>query len=137
MDESILNSIKKVLNIPEDYNVFDQDVILHTNSVFSTLHQLGLGPETGFEITGPDEVWADFIQDFLPYNSTKSYVYLRVRMLFDPPTTSYMISAMEKQIQELEWRLNVTREIETYPLPPEGDPDDRAYAARSYPANRR
>ena len=121
MDESILNSIKKILSIPEDYDVFDQDVILHTNSVFSTLHQLGLGPVHGFEITGPDEVWRDFLGGKLPYNATKSYVYLRVRLLFDPPTTSYMITAMKEQILELEWRLNVTRESELVETIPPSD----------------
>lgn len=110
MNQSILNCTKKILGISEDYTAFDEDIITHINSVFSTLTQLGIGPEEGFIIEDDSAEWADFFGDDLQYHSVKSYVYLRVRMLFDPPTTSYVLTAMEKQIQELEWRLNVHRE---------------------------
>ena len=111
MEQSILISTKKILGIEEDYTVFDLDIITHINSAFSTLTQLGVGPANGFMIEGVDELWIDFIADEDPqYNSVRSYVYLKARQLFDPPQTSYLISAMEKQILELEWRLNVHRE---------------------------
>ncbi len=128
MDQSILNSTKKVLGIAEDYTVFDLDIITHINTAFSTLTQLGVGPTTGFMIEDNTAVWADFIEDDLDFqwNSIKSYVFLKVRQLFDPPTTSYLIAATQKQIEELEWRLNAHREetdwVDPNPTPiyPEG-----------------
>lgn len=110
MDQSILNSTKKILGISEDYTAFDLDIITHINTAFSTLTQLGLGPSEGFMIEDDDAVWEDFLNDSTQFNAVKSYVFLKVKLLFDPPTTSYLISAYEKQIQELEWRLNVNRE---------------------------
>lgn len=110
METSILKSTKKILGLAEDYTVFDLDVITHINSAFSTLTQLGVGPVEGFMIEDETADWSDFILDDLQYNSIKTYVYLRVRQLFDPPTTSYLIAAFNDQIKELEWRLNVHRE---------------------------
>lgn len=110
METSILLGIKKVLGIPGDYEVFDPDVITHINSAFSTLTQLGIGPAAGFMIEDDSAVWADFIADDMQLNAVKTYVFLRVKQLFDPPTTSYLISAFNDQIKELEWRLNVHRE---------------------------
>lgn len=112
MEQSILISTKKVLGIAEDYTVFDLDIITHINTAFSTLTQLGVGPAEGFMIEDETAVWTDFdpIDDDRLYNSVKSYVFLRVRQLFDPPSTSYLIAAFDRQIQELEWRLNVYRE---------------------------
>lgn len=110
MEQSILISTKKILGIAEDYTVFDLDIITHINTAFSTLTQLGVGPSNGFMIEDDEAVWHDFIQDDLQYNSVKSYIFLRVRQLFDPPTTSYLISAFDKQIVELEWRLSSHRE---------------------------
>jgi hypothetical protein len=110
MEQSILTSTKKILGIAEDYTVFDLDIITHINSAFSTLTQLGVGPAEGFMINDAEAEWPDFIVDDFQYNSVKSYVFLKVRQLFDPPQTSYLINAMEKQIQELEWRLNAHRE---------------------------
>ena len=110
MEQSILTSTKKILGIAEDYTVFDLDITTHINSAFSTLTQLGVGPAEGFMIEDATAVWTDFIADDLQYNSVKSYVFLRVRQLFDPPTTSYLIAATERQIEELEWRLNAHRE---------------------------
>jgi hypothetical protein len=120
MEQSILISTKKILGIAEDYTVFDLDIITHINSAFSTLTQLGVGPPQGFMIEDATENWTDFIADDFQYNSVKSYVFLRVRQLFDPPTTSYLIAAVDKQIQELEWRLNVHREEMNWVDP---DPD--------------
>ena len=111
MGQSILTSTKKILGIADDYTAFDLDVIMHINSAFSTLAQLGIGPAGGFMIEDKDEEWEDFLETDDPqYNSVKSYLYLKVRQIFDPPTTSYLITAVEKQIQELEWRLNTLRE---------------------------
>lgn len=106
-DDSILDSVKKMLGIASDYTEFDVDIILHINSVFSTLNQLAVGPETGFIIEDKNAKWSDFIGEDPALSSVKSYVYLRVRLLFDPPTTSFAIESFKSQIQELEWRLNV------------------------------
>jgi len=114
MIESILDSVKKSLGLSADYDAFDHDIVMHVNSAFSTLHQLGVGPAEGFEITGADEEWASFLGSDPVLNSVKTFVYLDVRMLFDPPSTSYMISAMEKRIDEAKWRINVYRESKTY-----------------------
>lgn len=110
MEASILTSTKKILGLAEDYTAFDLDVITHINTAFSTLTQLGVGPATGFMIEDDTAVWSDFIVDDYQNNSVKSYVYLRVRQIFDPPSTSYLITAYDNQIKELEWRLNVHRE---------------------------
>lgn len=114
MENSILKSTKKMLGIADDYTVFDHDIITHINTAFTTLTQLGVGPDEGFMIEDDRALWEDFIEDDLQYNSVKSYVFLRVRMLFDAPTTSYLISAANEQIRELEWRLNVHRENITW-----------------------
>lgn len=110
MDESILNSVKKMLNLQPDYTVFDLDIIMHINSVFSTLHQLGVGPTDGFEITDNVPTWDSFTLGDVRYNMVKSYVYKKVRLVFDPPSNSFTVTALEKQIAEDEWRLNVIRE---------------------------
>ena len=110
METSILQSIKKLLGIPSDYDVFDSDVMTHVNSAFSTLTQLGIGPSTGFMIEDETAEWADFLADDKQLNPVKTYVALRVRQIFDAPQTSYLIEAFNSQIKELEWRLNVHRE---------------------------
>jgi len=110
MEESILKSTKKILGVDPKYSVFDLDIITHINTFFSTLNQLGLGPINGFMIEDDTAVWADFINDNMKINSVKTYIFLRTRLVFDPPATSYVISALERQVQELEFRLNVTRE---------------------------
>jgi hypothetical protein len=128
MEESILIGTKKILGIDASYTAFDHDILTHINSAFSTLTQLGVGPAAGFMIEDDTSKWADFIDTSTDpqYNSVKSYVFLRVRQLFDPPSTSYLISAVERQIQELEWRLNVHREETewTDPDPPIYDLED-------------
>lgn len=112
MADSILTSVKKILGIEEDYTVFDTDIIIHINTVLNVLHQLGIGPVEGFMITDKTDTWDEYLGGDILLNDVKTYVCLRVRVLFDPPTTSYLISAMEKQIAEFEWRINVTREEE-------------------------
>lgn len=121
MDMSILNSTKKILGIANDYTAFDQDIITHINTAFSTLTQLGVGPADGFMIEDDSAVWAEFIDIDIQLNSVKSYVFLRVRLLFDPPGTSYLINAYQDQIKELEWRLNTHRE-ETAWVDPDPEP---------------
>lgn len=108
--DSILTSIKKMLGIEQEYTQFDLDIILNINSVLMTLSQLGVGPETGFAIIGAEETWDDFLGDRTDLESVKSYIYLKVRLLFDPPTSSFVLEAMERQINEFEWRLNVQAE---------------------------
>lgn len=110
MVDSILDDTKQVCGIEPDYTHYDLDIMMHINSVFATLNQLGVGPADGFEITGNTEVWDDFIAGNKKFNSVRTYVVMKVRSIFDPPTTSFAIGAMEKQLQELEWRLNVVRE---------------------------
>lgn len=113
---SILNSVKKVCGLPPEYDVFDEDIIMHTNSVFAVLGQLGVGPVEGFAIEDDSAEWSDFLGDVTLLNSVKTYVQLRVRMLFDPPTTSFAIGAMQEQIREFEWRINVHRELLQPPI---------------------
>lgn len=107
MEDSILISTKKILGLDEAYTVFDLDVITHINSVFTTLTQLAVGPAAGFAIEDETGLWSDFITPEMNLNAVKTYVYLRVRLLFDPPTTSFLVAAVQEQIKELEWRLNV------------------------------
>lgn len=120
MNDSILTSVKKALNLAEDYEAFDPDVIMHINGVFSTLNQLGVGPSVGFMIEDKVPTWSAFLGSDPRLNHVKTYVFLRVRMLFDPPQTGFHTKAMEDQIKELEWRINAQREDEhwTAPVPP-------------------
>lgn len=110
MADSILTSTKKVLGIDVAYTAFDPDILMHINSVFSTLQQLGIGPEEGFMIDDATTEWSAFLGSDPRLNAVKTYTYMRVRLVFDPPTTSYLIDSMAKQIKELEWRLNAYRE---------------------------
>lgn len=110
MNDSILTSIKKLLGITEEYEHFDQDIIIHINSVFMILNQLGVGPSNGFSITDKTAVWSDFISEGVNIESVKSYIYFKVRLLFDPPTTSAVMESMNRMISELEFRLNVSAE---------------------------
>jgi hypothetical protein len=110
MTDSILDSVKKVLNLASDYESFDQDIVMHINSVFSTINQLGVGPDAGYMIEDKEALWSDFLEGDLRLNNIRTYMYLRVRMLFDPPTIGYLVEAMKEQIKELEWRINAQRE---------------------------
>ncbi len=110
MEQGILNSVKKMVGLEASYTAFDLDIILFTNSAFSTLTELGVGPAEGFMIEDDGAEWGDFVEDIALQSSVKTYVYLRVRFLFDPPTTSFFLTAMENQIKEHEWRLNTQRE---------------------------
>lgn len=108
MSDSILTSIKKQLNIGEEYTAFDSDIILLINSALSVLNQLGVGPAGGFSIADSSETWDMFIDDSR-LNMVFQEVYLRVRMAFDPPNGS-VLSSMESTLKELDWRLTVAAE---------------------------
>ena len=105
--DSILTSVKKMLGIPEDYDQFDMDIIMHINSVLMILTQLGVGPEEGYAISDKSDEWNEFIGEGKLLELVKSYVYLKVRLIFDPPQSSSIIEAMNRQISEFEWRINV------------------------------
>jgi len=105
--ESILTSIKKMLGITEDYDHFDADLIMHINSVFMILNQLGVGPSEGFRIEDELATWDDFVDEDLYLDAVKSYMHLKVKLLFDPPASSTVMQSMNQLISELEWRLNV------------------------------
>lgn len=107
MDESILKTIKKMLGLPEDYDAFDQDLIIHINSVFANLQQIGISPPEGFYITNESAKWSEFFEGRMTLQNVKTLVYLKVRLIFDPPSTSFAITAIENQIREQEWRLSV------------------------------
>lgn len=104
--ESILNSIKKMLGPSADYDHFDPDIIMHINTVFMTLTQLGVGPSDGFYIEDDTTTWLEFVPDLKNFQAIKTYIYLKVKMVFDPPQSSSVLEAMKQQITELEWRLN-------------------------------
>lgn len=113
--DSILDTTKKILGLDATYTAFDLDIITHINSVFFTLQQLGVGPDKGYLILDNTPVWSEYMDDDTDLNAVKSYMYMRVRLLFDPPATSFAIEAMVKQATELEWRLNVHSEGEKRP----------------------
>ena len=108
--ESILTSIKKLLGIEEDYVHFDADIIMHINSVLSILTQLGVGPSEGYSIKDANATWDDFITNPAKLELVKSYVYLKVRLMFDPPSSSSAIESMKQLISELEFRIIVAVE---------------------------
>lgn len=116
MTGSILNNTKKILGLEPFYSPFDLDIIIHINAAFSVLNQLGIGPDVGFSIEDESTEWDAFITPENQKHLVKTYIYLKVRMVFDPPQTSYLITAMEKQIAEIEWRLSCLREMDVYPL---------------------
>lgn len=120
MTDSILESVKKLVNIHSSDPDFDLDVILHTNTALGILTQLGVGPTAGFMIEDDTATWQDFLGTDPRLTPAKSFVYLQVRLLFDPPTTGPQIKSFEEMKQELAWRLNVTMEetIWVDPNPP-------------------
>lgn len=110
MEDSILISTKKILGISDEYTVFDLDIITHINASFAVLSQLGIGPTNWFSIEDETDLWSDFLPNGNLLSMTRTYIFLKVRLLFDPPTTSFLLSAMENQIKEYEWRMSVFRE---------------------------
>lgn len=109
--DSILTSIKKLLGISEDYEHFDVDIITHINSALMVLNQLGVGPEEGFSVQDKTKTWTDFLgNDTALIEGVRSYVYMKVRMMFDPPSSTAAIESMTRLASEFEWRLNVAGE---------------------------
>lgn len=109
--ESILTSTKKLANLGEDYDAFDNDIIMYMNGVFLTLKQLGVGPKNGFVVKDKNTLWTDFIpDDEVLRESVKAYMGAKVRLQFDPPLSAALIEALKAIINEYEWRLNVEAE---------------------------
>lgn len=118
--DSILNSVKKDLNVSLDDDFFDPELIMHINSVFSILAQLGVGPKSGFSISDDKAVWSDFLGDNVLLNIVKSYVPKKVKLVFDPPNTGPLSEALNKTLSELEWRIMVIAD----PIMEDDDNDD-------------
>ena len=106
--DSILTSIKKMLGIQEEYEHFDVDIIMHINTALMILTQMGVGPSEGFMIEDKYDFWEDFVTENM--EAVKTYVYLKVRLVFDPPSSSAVMESINRTISELEWRLNVAAE---------------------------
>lgn len=111
-NSSILDSIKKMLGIQEEETVFDTDIVIHINSVFASLVQMGIGPEEGYSITGASEKWGDFLNNDKRLESVKTYVYLKVRIIFDPPASATILEAYKQQIAEFEWRNYIVKDMD-------------------------
>lgn len=115
--DSILVSIKKMLGLDDDYTPFDMDVLVHINSALMTLCQMGVGPKEGFEVKDYDQTWHDFLVNDVMLNAVKTWVYLQVKMLFDPPANSFVMDAYKTQAEQILWRLNVQAEsVEEMPF---------------------
>lgn len=117
--DSILQSTKKLLGLEASYDAFDLDIITHINTAFSTLYQAGVGPLEGFFIEDSDDTWDRFLGNKMHINDVKTYIYFRVKLIFDPPTTSFALESVKAQIDELIWRLNVADDLSyTPPITP-------------------
>ena len=110
LNDSILVTIKKMLGLEDQYTPFDTDVIIHINAALMTLTQLGVGPKEGFQISDYNETWSSFLTNEVQLGAVRTYVYLKVKMAFDPPTNSFVMDAMKQQAEEIGWRLNVMAE---------------------------
>lgn len=111
--DSILLTIKKMLGVDRDFDGFDTDIIIGINSALMNLNQIGVGPAEAFSITNQDAVWSDFLDSTTNLEGAKVYIYLKTRLSFDPPANSFLVEAINKQISELEWRLNTQVEFNT------------------------
>lgn len=111
--ESILTSIKKMLGIPEEYDAFDVDIIMHINTVFMALRQMGIGPAEGFYIEDKSTTWDEYIEDPIECNAVKTYMYAKVRLIFDPPQNSAHIECLKQTVSEFEWRLHFDAELKS------------------------
>lgn len=114
MNESILSTIKKLLGVTDDYDYFDQDLLIHINSTLMSLSQIGVCPSQDFYTLDKDTTWSEYLgydyQENIDFGSIKSYIYLKVKLLFDPPQNSFTIEAINKMITEMEWRINIVSE---------------------------
>lgn len=122
MEKSILKTVKKALMVPEDYDVFDTDLVMYINTAFATLSQLGVGPDDGYEIADDTAEWSNIIGDNKKLNLVQNWLCQKVKLSFDPPGTSFHLAAVQETVKELEWRLNVEREsidwVDPAPAPP-------------------
>lgn len=109
--DSILNTIKKMLGLDSSYTAFDNDLIIFINGVFMTLNQIGIGPTGGFFIEGSNAVWSDFLGETSTLEAVKTYIFLKVKLMFDPPTTSAVLDSMYRQAEEQESRLKIQAEF--------------------------
>lgn len=116
MENSILKSTKKILGLSDTYDAFDLDILTHINAVFSELDQLGIGPTDGYFIEDDTETWDDFLVPPNQLAVVRTLMFLKVRLLFDPPGTSFLLDALKNQIEKYEWRLNVMRENALHPF---------------------
>lgn len=114
MDHSILNVTKRMVGVDPSLTVYDLNILTHINSVFARLQTLGIGPVDGYMIEDDAPTWDDFLLGDRRLNSVKSYMYLSVRIMFDPPQTQYLVASMQEQIEKMEWLLNVTREEDAW-----------------------
>lgn len=110
MEDSILNSVKKYVGIDKSMTAFDEDILMNVNAVFSTLYQLGVDSAKDVMIIGDRETWSDIFGKTGIVNLIRQYTFLKVRIIFDPPTNSFVLDAMKKQADELEWRINIESE---------------------------
>lgn len=110
MNESILNTIKKMIGIEEDYDAYDVDIIVSINAAFGSLTQIGIGPDTGFTISDATTTWGEYVSDINVLNLLKQYMYLKVKNVFDPAASSAVSASYENVVKELEWRLNLEHE---------------------------
>ncbi len=113
MDESILDSVKRAVGLDTTDEVFDGELIMYINLVFTILNQIGVGPTDSYTITDSNDVWSDFSSDSSVVMLVKTYMYIKVRLLFDPPTSSFLATALQDQATEYEWRLNIL--VDKYP----------------------
>ena len=120
--DSILDSIKQQLGIGLDDTSFDKELVLHINGALMVMTQLGVGPDEGFRITGVNETWAQFLGDRTDLELVKSDVFLRVKLIFDPPTNSFLVNAINDQIKENDWRIEVWHEPGNH-IEPDPDPE--------------
>lgn len=114
MNESILSTVKKLLGVTDDYDYFDQDLLIHINSALMSLSQIGVCPSQDFYTLDKDTTWSEYLgydyQENIDFGSIKSYIYLKVKLLFDPPQNSFTIEAINKMITEMEWRIYIVSE---------------------------
>lgn len=114
LENSILNDIKSMLGPTYDDESFDTDIIIYINSTFTILRQLGVGPKDGYQIKDKNNIWSEFVKDIEGLDAVKTYIYLKVKLVFDPPLNASLVEAFNTQVKELEWRLNVS--VESDPI---------------------
>lgn len=114
LENSILNDIKSMLGPTYDDESFDTDIIIYINSTFTILRQLGVGPKDGYHIKDKNNIWSEFVKDIEGLDAVKTYIYLKVKLVFDPPLNASLVESFNTQVKELEWRLNVS--VESDPI---------------------